>query len=127
MEFEKINKDKYLKIYWEGHQNRLIRLWVYLLRGLNMFNEFKYVLAAIVAGFVILKITEPIWMVVAGLAVIPPLIVLGRWQLRKAGKVDQWIATEHGSVLKWADYNIKVETLNKLDEISKKLDKLGGK
>jgi len=116
-EFEKIDKKTFLNTYWVGKQNLAIRWWVYLLRGLNMLNEFKYVLAAIISGYVILKITEPIWMVIVGVSVVPPLIILGRWQLQRASKVEQYISTELGNVLKWKDYEVKVETLNKLNEI----------
>jgi len=124
MEFEKIDKKTFLNVYWAGKQNLLIRWWVYLLRGLEMANQFKYVLAAIISGYVILKITDPIWMVIVGVSVIPPLIILGRWQLQKASKVDQYISTEYGNVLGWNQYNVMVETLNKLKEICEKLDKL---
>lgn len=126
-EFKEIKKDYCLKEYWEGRQNKMIRWWVYLMRGLTMCNEFKYVLAAIISGYVILKLTQPILMIIVGIASLPLLIILGRWQLRKASKVEQWIGVEHGSVLRWNSYNLQVKTLEMLEEISIKLDKLGGK
>ena len=42
-EFTPMNRDIERKNYWEGHENRLIRLWIYALRGLQMINEFKYI------------------------------------------------------------------------------------
>lgn len=122
--FEKMEQGKHREIYWIGHQNKLIRYWIYALRGLQMINEFKYLIAGLISGYVILKLTNPMWMVVIGVACLPVLIVLGRWQLKKAQKVDQLVSTELGSVLKFNSYNIQVETLEILEEISKKLDKL---
>lgn len=126
-EFRPMNRDIERKNYWEGHENKVIRLWIYALRGLQMINEFKYLIAGLIALFVILKIGNPIWMAVGVVAAIPPLILLGRWQLKKAAKVDQWVSTEYGSVLRYSEYNIRVKTLKILEEINKKLDKLGGK
>ena len=123
-EFKKMNRDQERKTYWEGSENRIIRLWVYALRGLQMLNEFKYLIAGLIALFVILKIANPVWIGIGVIVSIPPLIILGRWQLKKAAKVDQWVSTEYGSVLKYNDYNIKVDTLKILKEISEKLDKL---
>jgi len=123
-EFHKIETTQYKKVYWEGSQNRLIRWWIYLLKGLNMVNEFKYVVATIIALYAILHFHTPVWMIIAGSACLPPLIILGRWNVKKASKVNQWIDTEFGNIIKWNDYNIKVETLNKLKEICDKLGEL---
>lgn len=123
MKFEPINRDKALKIYWEGTQNKIIRLWVYLKRGLDQVNEFKYVAAAIISLYVILKITNPLWMIIVALACIPPLMLIGRWQIKKVGKVEEWIGTEHGSVLRYNNYNIQVRQLELLEKINKKLNK----
>ena len=123
-EFETMETSKFLKTYWEGHHNKLIRLWIYTQRGLQMLNEFKYLLAAIISGYVILKLNQPVWMVVVGLASLPPLIILGRWQLRKVGKVEQWIGTEYGNVLKWKPYNILVKQLELFKEILKTLEEI---
>lgn len=125
-EFEKIDRKNFLNIYWAGRHNLLIRWWVYLIHGLEMVNQFKYVLAAIISGYVILKITDPVWMVIVGIAVVPPLIVVGRWQLQKAAKVEQYVTMEYGNVLKWSDYNVKVETFKKLEEILIELKKING-
>lgn len=123
--FKPIDRDHSLKIYWEGTQNRIIRLWVYLKRGLDQVNEFKYVAAAIISLYVILKITNPLWMVIVALACIPPLILIGRWQIKKVGKIEEWIGTEHGTVLRYNNYNLQCKILKTLEKILKRLE--GGK
>jgi len=128
-QFTKMDRDRERKNYWEGPQNRLIRLWVYSQRGLQEVNEFKYFILAFASGVALLYTSLPLKLVIIIAAIGIPLalsllIVFGRWQLRKAAKVDQWVSTEFGSVLKYNEYNIRVETLNTLEAISKKLDKL---
>ena len=124
-DFTLMNRDKERKTYWEGHQNKIIRLWVYALRGLQMINEFKYLIAGVISLYLILKITSPLWIGIGVIGAIPFLIILGRWQLKKAAKVDQWISTEYGSVLKYNSYNLQIRTLEVLEDILKKLN--GGK
>lgn len=122
MEFKQIEGTEYIKTYWEGKENKLIRLWVYVLRGLDMVNSFKYLVAGLMAGYVILKLTNPLWMLIIGVASIPPLILLGKWQLKKVSKVSEWVSTEHGTVLKYSNYNLQVRILETLQEIEKKLN-----
>jgi hypothetical protein len=125
--FEPIDRDKSLKIYWEGNENKLIRLWLYTLRGLSMVNEFKYLVLLIASGVALLYARIPLkWVIIVGLIAIPValigLIIIGKWQLKKATKVEQWVSTELGSVLKYSEYNMKVRQLEVLEEINKKLN-----
>lgn len=131
-DFKPMNRDIERKNYWEGKENQLIRLWIYILRGLGAFNEFKYLVLLIASGVALLYARIPLkWVIIVGLIAIPiavaGLVIVGRWQLRKASKVEQWVATEFGSVLKYNEYNMKVKQLGVLEEILKKLDNLGGK
>lgn len=119
--FKQMNRDVEAKTYWEGKENKVIRLWVYTLRGLNMVNEFKYLILGLIAIYVALKLTSPFWIAIIGLSCIPVLIIIGRWELRKAAKVEQWVSTEYGSVLKYQDFNIKVKQTELLEEILKEL------
>ena len=122
MELRKI--DEYVPIYWEGKENILIRLWVYAQRGLGIINEFKYLVAGIMAGYVILKFTNPWWMLLIGFISLPFIIILGRWQLHKVSKVSEWVGTQYGSVLKYNSYNLQIETVELLKSIDKKLAQL---
>ena len=129
-EFEQIKRTDALKKYWEGHHNRFIRLWEYTQRGLQMVNEFKYFVILIAAGAAFAQKLIPIKLVILVLAIAVPvgitvLIIVGRWQLRKAQKVSEWISTEYGSVLKYNLYNVQVKTLETLEKILNKIDKGG--
>jgi len=110
--------------YWEGKENILIRLWVYTQRGLGIINEFKYLVAGIMAGYVILKLTNPWLALMVGILSLPPLIFLGRWQLHKVSKVSEWVSAQKGSVLGYSGYNIQVRSMELLESIDKKLDEL---
>jgi hypothetical protein len=131
-EFEKMDRDRNLKIYWEGPENRLIRLWVYVQRALQEINEFKYFILLFASGVALLYARIPLkWVIIIGLIFIPIalflLIILGHWQLKKAAKVEQWVSTEFGSVLRYNEYNMQIRQLEILQDISKKLDNIGGK
>jgi hypothetical protein len=120
-EFHTANLKELTPKYWEGRENILIRLWIYTQRGLGMVNEWKYLVAGIMAGYVILKFTNPLWMLVIGAISLPILILLGRWQLHKVAKVSEWVGVQHGSVLGYNSYNLQVRTLETLEAILKKL------
>jgi hypothetical protein len=122
MELKKI--DAYVGIYWEGKENLLIRVWVYAQRGLGIINEFKYLVAGIMAGYVILRFTNPWWMLVIGLVSLPFIILLGRWQLHKVSRVSEWVGVQYGSVLGYNNYNLSIRTVELLEDINKKLDNL---
>ena len=124
MDFEQLQIDTSAKQYWEGHENRLIRLWVYTQRGLQMINEFKYLVAGILAIYALLKFHTPIWMLIVVVVSIPPLIILGRWQLRKIQRVSEWVGNMYGSVVGFRQYNCEIEMLKNLREINEKLEKL---
>lgn len=111
--------DEYVPSYWEGPKNILIRYYVYAQRGLSLINDFKYLVAGIMAGYVILKFASPIWMLWIGLISLPILILIGRWQLHKVQKVSEWVGTQFGSVTKYNSYNMSIRQLEILEEILK--------
>lgn len=117
---EQIQKD--LPQYWEGRENMLVRFYIYAQMGLNAVNNLKYLVAAIIALYVVLKLTNPMWMVAIGLVSIPCLIVLGRWQLYRVNKINEYVTQTKGTVLGYNSYNMQVRTIELLESIDKKLN-----
>ena len=121
--------------YWEGRINLLVRLWIYLRAGLNQANEFKYLAAAIVGLFIFLRSDygiDNLYVIGAlGMLCAPPLMLLGRWQLFRVTKIQDWVSTQHASIFGYTGYNMSVKqtelaakTVELLEEINRKLDKL---
>ena len=119
-EFKKI--EAYLPEYWEGKTNQIVRLWVYLNRGLDVANQLKYVIAGILALYVILKFTNPVWIVVMFVVSLPILTFIGRWHLYKAAKPQEYITTIKGSVIGYNNYNMQIRVVELLEQILKKLN-----
>ena len=120
MELKRI--EEYLPEYWEGRTNTVVRYWVYLNRGLDVANQLKYVVAGILALYVILKFTNPIWMAVMFIISLPILTFIGRWHLYKAAKSQEYITTIKGSVTGYSNYNAQVEIVVLLKQILAKLN-----
>jgi len=128
-EFKQMEQREQRKNYWSGSEKKFVRSWMYAQKGLQEFNEFKYFVLAFVGFVGLLYLKVPLmWIIITMIILVPialiVLILFGRWHITRAGPTEQWVRTEFGSVLKYNDYNIKVQTLNNLEEISKKLDKL---
>ena len=125
-EFTKIEGDALIDKYWDGKSNFLVRMYIYAQLGLAAINNAKYLVAGIITIYVILKFTNPLWMLAVGIISIPFLILIGRWQMHKANKIQEYANTTKGTVLGYQGWNVSIETLNTLKEISAKLDKLHG-
>ena len=120
MEFKPIKE--YLPEFWEGKTNQIVRLWVYLNRGLDVANQLKYVVAGILALYVILKFTNPVWIAVMFVVSLPILTFIGRWHLYKAAKSQEYITTIKGSVTGYGNYNLQIQIAELLEQILAKLN-----
>ena len=114
--------------YWHGGKNVLVRYYLYAQRGLSLINDFKYLGAGIFGLYILAKFTNPIWILLMTAVSLPPLIILGRWQLYRVSRIGEWVSRQFGTVLGYNEYNMYVKQtelqkkiLDKLDEISKKL------
>ena len=126
-EFTPATFENFSNEYWKGNGNRLVRMYYYAQRGLALLNDFKYLFAAILGVYITLKFTNPIWMGVMAIVSLPPLIFIGRWQLRKVARVSEWVGTHFGSVLGYNRYNIEVRMVNLMEDIKEELKKLNAK
>ena len=116
--------EEYYPKYWEGKENIFVRYWVYLNRGLDMITQARYLILGILGLYAVLKFTNPIWMAVMFFISLPILIIIGRWQLYKVSKTQEFITNTKGTVLGYTGYNMQVRTIELLEQISKKLDKV---
>jgi hypothetical protein len=112
-----LNKEENLKKYWDGLPNKLIRYWFYLLRGLDAFNQFKYLIGAIIALCWMYNLKHPVYVITSFLICIPILIVIGYYYVHYVGKVIEWLGVEFSS--HWGRYSFDLQ-----ERIAKAVEKL---
>jgi len=106
--------------YWNGSKNKAIRYWYYNQKGLELFNQFKYLVAAIFAIYWTLKLDQPIWLLVMFGISIPLLSLIGWVQVHHIGKVVDWLNIQFST--HWGRYQYTL--LEEIRDAIKK-DKLG--
>jgi hypothetical protein len=77
--------------YWHGTKNKLIRYYFYCQRGLDLFNNFRYVIMAIFGIYYTLKLKNPDILLGMFLFSIPLLMFIGYWSVHHVGKVIDWL------------------------------------
>lgn len=83
-------RNEYNKTYDKGLLNHGIRAWFYLQRGLNLMNEFKYLVAGILAFYVTLKLDSFWWIAILFAIAIPILLGIGYFHTHKMAKAIEW-------------------------------------
>ena len=61
---------------WTGAKNKFIRYYFYINTGLNVFNNFKYLAAAIFGIYWTMHLRNPIWLLTMG-DIIVSIILIG--------------------------------------------------
>lgn len=85
-------RKEYTKTYDKGLLNHIIRMWYYLQKGLTLINDFKYLIAGIIAFYYALKLDSFWWMIIIFLVSIPVLIIIGYFHTHKMSKALEWTA-----------------------------------
>lgn len=80
--------------YWDGNKNKAIRYWFYNQRGLELFNQFKYLVAAIFALYFACRLENPLWIILMFVVAMPVLTLMGWVQVHHIGKVVEWLTLE---------------------------------
>lgn len=80
----------YQKTYDKGILNHCVRIWFYLKAGLNIINEFKYLVAGILALYYTLKLDSHMILLGIFAVSIPALIFIGWFYTFKMAKALEW-------------------------------------
>lgn len=83
--------------HWQGTKNRIIRYYFYVNTGLNVFNNFKYLVMAIFGLYLILHLKNGLWLIIMGTISIPLLGVMGYYSVHYINKVMNWLDVRFGS------------------------------
>lgn len=102
-----MEKNKNREAYWDGAKNKAIRMYFYTQRGLALFNEFRYLAMLIFGVYVVMKLSNPIWLGVMFLIAVPLLIVFGWMQVHHMAKTINWLDVEFAS--HWTRYSFELQ------------------
>jgi hypothetical protein len=86
-----IDTQENIEKFWNGRTNHLIRVWMYALRGLDVFNQWRYILMSIFALYYMLKLDNPWLLIIMFVVCVPVLCVAGWFQTHKIAKVIDWL------------------------------------
>ena len=119
------NRSNNVKAYWDGNQNKVIRYYFYSRRGLELFNEFRYLIMVIFGVYYTLKMSHPILLVLMFAISIPVLCIAGWVSVHKMSKVIDWLNVEFST--HWGRYGYELqEKQNKiLSEINERIKQIG--
>lgn len=109
--------------YLTGKKNFIARQWYYILQGLALVNDFKYLAGFILLIYGVLKLNNPPILVIIFLSCIPFLHFFGYIRAYYINKTVDYLTIELGT--HWGRYTYELsEKQNKLlEEILKELKK----
>lgn len=118
---------EYSKTYDKGLFNHLVRAWFYLKAGLNLVNDFKYLVAGIIALYYTLKLDSVSWLAILFVVSLPVLVVIGWFYTHKMAKALEWTGMIFSSY--FARYNTdmaekNVESMSKSAESLEKIERI---
>jgi len=100
-------RDEYNKSYDKGLLNHGIRAWFYLQRGLQLLNEFKYLVAGILAFYYALDLDSILLLVAIFFVSLPVLILVGFFHVHKMAKALEWTGMMFSSY--FARHNVDLQ------------------
>lgn len=117
-------RNEYTKTYDKGVLNHGVRAWFYLQKGLNLINEFKYLVAGILALYYTLQLDS--YMILVGIFVvsIPVLTFIGWFHTHKMAKAMEWTAMVFSSYFARYNVDLNENTADNTAKIVKLLEEL---
>lgn len=111
------------KKYWDGTHNKIIRHYFYLMKGVALFNDLRYLILAVFGLYIVLKLSNPVWLVLMFCVSLPILIFFGWLSVHKLAKVMEWLTIEFSTY--WARYQFDLQerSVKALENIEKEIKK----
>ena len=96
--------------HWKGWKNKAIRYYFYCNKGLDTFNNFRYVGMMIFGVYWTLKLKCAWWLLVMFGICIPMLTVIGYYSIHHINKVQDWLNVRFGTHYGLASFKLQEET-----------------
>lgn len=117
-----MNPQQYDGEYMPGLENRAIRYYFYLNAGLNIVNNFRNLILAILGIYIALHL-DAWWLLIA--MFIPSVIILtiiGYYVVHRINKIQEWLGMRFSTHYAIKQFNFQEGIYKTLQEINGKLD-----
>lgn len=111
------------KLYLKGSQNRLIRYYFYVTKGLDILNLFRNLFLAIFAVYFALKLTNVMWLIAIFIPSIVGLAIAGYYSVHRMSTVMEWLGIRFGTHYATKNFDYVRKTYEEVENIRKILDK----
>jgi hypothetical protein len=109
--------------HWLGWKNKAIRYWFYNQKGLDLFNQFRYLVMMIFGVYYTLKLKDHWWLLWMLLISMPVLGLIGWVQVHRIGKVVDWLNVKFSTHYGQLGYKYQKQMIDLLEEIRDALKK----
>ena len=93
--------------YWNGKWNKIVRYYFYMIKGLQLFNELRYVIITTGLIYAFLKLSNFVLFPVIFFSFIPPLIFFGWLSVHKIDKIIEFLQVRYAT--HYSHYNIEIQ------------------
>lgn len=114
--------EEHKKQYWHGPKNKMIRYYYYVQRGLDTFNQARYILMTIFGLYIMFKMSNPFLLVAMFIACVPVLVVVGYVSIHHMAKPIEWLGIQFGSHWGRYNYTLNEQQVEELKAIRKALE-----
>lgn len=110
--------------HWRGWKNKAIRYYFYMSKGLDLFNNFRYVFMAIAGLYIALKLKNALWLLAMFGISIPILMVAGYVSIHHIGKVVDWLGVRFGTHYSLYNFKLLEDIRDAVQRMAKKRDQI---
>lgn len=115
-------ENDFKKTYDDGIVNQGVRGWFYLQRGLNLVNEFKYLIAGILAVYYTLQLDSYKILIFMFVISVPILTFVGWFHTHKMAKALEWRNMVFSSYFARHNVDLAEQNVELLEKILNKLN-----
>lgn len=110
------------KGYLKGTQNKLIRYYFYLMKGLDILNQFRNLFLGILALYIALKLDSLGIGIAMFLGSCIVLAILGYYNVHRLSKINEWLNIRFSSHFGIRQFNYQQENNELLKDIKALLE-----
>lgn len=111
------------KKYWDGWWNRIIRHYFYTIKGLQLFNEFRYIVMTVGMAYFALKLDQPLLLPLMFICALPPLDFFGYLSVHHMDKITEFLQVRYATHYSHHNIELQEKQLVLLEEIKEILSK----
>lgn len=103
-------------------KDNLIKLYFYVTAGQAVVDKFRYLIMGIFAVYVMLKLTNPMYLALMFVVSIPVLFITGWYYTHKVASVSDMLSTKYGTHYQIKQYELIEEQVILLKQIRDKFN-----